>query len=555
MNKKEKIESFTWTLRNVKQIYEDKIPLRSSTFSREINSSESKGLTDWQILITTNEPNLAEKTQGLKNVEFLKTSSDEVLSKETLKLQYVALFLQTTKKVEFKLPILKITFSIIHPFDGKIFSRSKTVLKFVEGQLYGFPDFISIGELETLKQEDLVILCELEKVKKDVESYKFFLQSKMFSDVKLLIGDQTYPAHKGILAISSPVFREKFTANESLTSLQLEDIEPIVFIEVLRFIYTGKILKLEEYASEIFKAADSYKILDLTTECKNNLTSNLKVATAIRTLVICNSCSAYCDLETLEKLSLNLLIKNFQTIMKSGSDENFTKVDSHLLIDILLKVCDNLQTSKCRKLKIFNTLEGPAAERFCQIEFESFLNNKTFSDIEIHVKDKIFYAHKLVLASRSHVFKRMFSENMAESISSVIEVEDEEPDNFYELLRFVYTNKFDQSGNISIWRLLINAHKYEIDDLKFDCENILHNQALNSGEILFFLFHAENSNAERLKDFCFWYIIDNILLNKKMREVHKKQLYSLGKSSRNLILQLFKKLVSDYKLVFDKNYC
>ena len=76
--------------------------------------------------------------------------------------------------------------------------------------------------------------------------------------------------------ISSKYFAAKFqhpTKEQSTDQIKIEDIEPQVFQELLRFIYTGRVPldKLETMAAGPFIAADNYLIDELKMKCENYL--------------------------------------------------------------------------------------------------------------------------------------------------------------------------------------------------------------------------------------------------------------------------------------------
>jgi speckle-type POZ protein len=97
-----------------------------------------------------------------------------------------------------------------------------------------------------------------------------------FSDVNFNIGGREFPAHKNILAARSTYFEAMFKhpTKENLTNqIKIEDIEPEVFQELLRFIYTGRVPleKLETIAAGLFITADKYLLDELKLKCENYL--------------------------------------------------------------------------------------------------------------------------------------------------------------------------------------------------------------------------------------------------------------------------------------------
>jgi speckle-type POZ protein len=100
--------------------------------------------------------------------------------------------------------------------------------------------------------------------------------SLQFSDVIFKVRGRDFPAHKSILSARSEVFAAMFQhpTKENLTNqIEIEDIEPDVFQELLRFIYTGRVQvdKLETMAVGLFIAADKYLLDQLKLRCQNHL--------------------------------------------------------------------------------------------------------------------------------------------------------------------------------------------------------------------------------------------------------------------------------------------
>ncbi len=101
-----------------------------------------------------------------------------------------------------------------------------------------------------------------------------------FSDVNFNIGGREFPAHKNILAARSQYFAAMFqhpTKENSTNQVKIDDIEPEVFDQLLRFIYTGRVPldKLEKMAAGLFIAADKYLMDELKMKCENYLLSQM----------------------------------------------------------------------------------------------------------------------------------------------------------------------------------------------------------------------------------------------------------------------------------------
>ncbi|CAG2106528.1 unnamed protein product [Medioppia subpectinata] len=105
-------------------------------------------------------------------------------------------------------------------------------------------------------------------------------------------------------------------------------------------------------------------------------------------------------------------------------------------------------------------------------DFSIFFNNHEKYDYRLVVRNKEFFAAKVVLSGRSQVFREMFATNMCDITDGGFRY-DFHPEVFEEFLRFIY---FNDSNKLQIMAkdLLPLAHEYKISDLKNICENLLY---------------------------------------------------------------------------------
>ena len=116
-------------------------------------------------------------------------------------------------------------------------------------------------------------------------------ENPLFTDCSLLVAGHEFRAHKAILAARSPVFRAMFEhqMEERLTNcVEIHDLDPQVFKEMMGFIYTGKVPHLHSHsmACDLLAAADRYGLKDLKVMCEDALCRNLSVENAAHTLIV-----------------------------------------------------------------------------------------------------------------------------------------------------------------------------------------------------------------------------------------------------------------------------
>ena len=120
-----------------------------------------------------------------------------------------------------------------------------------------------------------------------------FSEAMPFSDVVLQVNGTNFTAHKFVLAARSTVFAamfqsEGFTENKT-NIVKIEDFEPPVVKEMLRFIYTDRVEKMDAMAKELLIAADKYLVDNLKAECQWALQRKLTVQNCCELLAFADS--------------------------------------------------------------------------------------------------------------------------------------------------------------------------------------------------------------------------------------------------------------------------
>lgn len=123
------------------------------------------------------------------------------------------------------------------------------------------------------------------------------LKSGQFSDITFNVRGREFRAHKLILVSRSQTFANILQHDLSgrlLDYLEIEDILPEVFHQVLRFIYTDQVENLNvEGAKELLKASEKYSLPLLKFECEKILIANISEENCLGTLELATFCSAF----------------------------------------------------------------------------------------------------------------------------------------------------------------------------------------------------------------------------------------------------------------------
>lgn len=105
--------------------------------------------------------------------------------------------------------------------------------------------------------------------------------------------------------------------------------------------------------------------------------------------------------------------------------------------------------------------------------FKDLFVDKWGCDTIIHVKDRVFQAHKVVLMARSKVFAAMFQHDTSEKQTGIITISDCDPDSFHEFLEYLYCGKLEELSWQNALRLYETSEKYNVLELKMYCVEVL----------------------------------------------------------------------------------
>ncbi|KAG7574249.1 BTB/POZ domain [Arabidopsis suecica] len=207
----------------------------------------------------------------------------------------------------------------VHSHFDRALEGGPYTLKY-KGSMWGYKRFFRRSALETsdyLKDDCLVINCTVGVVRARLEGPKQYgivlplsnmgqglkdlLDSEVGCDIAFQVGDETYKAHKLILAARSPVFRAQFfgpIGNNNVDRIVIDDIEPSIFKAMLSFIYTDVLPDVHEITGStsassftniiqhLLAAADLYDLARLKILCEVLLCEKLDVDNVATTLAL-----------------------------------------------------------------------------------------------------------------------------------------------------------------------------------------------------------------------------------------------------------------------------
>lgn len=116
-----------------------------------------------------------------------------------------------------------------------------------------------------------------------------FLDDLKYTDIVLDVGVQSFHCHKFMLAKKSDVFDAMFShdfeENHS-NKVVITDLDSDAVMEMLRFIYTGKVISMEKMNKSLLVAADKYNIVDLKESCEKSLCNSMTVENVCSLLLL-----------------------------------------------------------------------------------------------------------------------------------------------------------------------------------------------------------------------------------------------------------------------------
>ncbi|CRK98227.1 CLUMA_CG011590, isoform A [Clunio marinus] len=135
-------------------------------------------------------------------------------------------------------------------------------------------------------------------------------------------------------------------------------------------------------------------------------------------------------------------------------------------------VCEK-QLEHGKKLETGANIEQDMESNDINNCYEKMFENKLFTDFEIKCNDEeSLYAHRVILAAKSPVFMGMMTNDMEEAAENCVTLHDVDSVTMKELLRYIYCETVESIDALAP-KLIYEAEKYHLDNLKMMCKNSL----------------------------------------------------------------------------------
>ena len=156
---------------------------------------------------------------------------------------------------------------------------------------------------------------------KKLEPTEIF-HNEFMSDFTIMCGEgkneQSFPAHRVILAMSSTVFKEMITYDGSVPGEENRmrlDEEPRTVKSLLDYIYTGQAEEEDIINVKLLVAAEKYKIKQLQEICEKSIMNGLNVGNVIQI----GTATHFCGSEEYQHFVIKFMIENWKELKKSSN--------------------------------------------------------------------------------------------------------------------------------------------------------------------------------------------------------------------------------------------
>ena len=183
----------------------------------------------------------------------------------------------------------------------------------------------------------------------------FKFNNELLSDVKFVVPVSTgeseskkvIPAHKFVLAISSPVFFAMFYGQmaETTDSIELPDCEYESLLELFRFLYSDKVNLSGSNVMQVLYLANKYMVPSLAEKCTKYLRDNLKAS------------NVFCILPHAQKFEDKDLEDRCWKMIEKQTEEAVTSGEFVTVERLLVEAVVKRETLNVKEVELFKAVD------------------------------------------------------------------------------------------------------------------------------------------------------------------------------------------------------
>ena len=190
---------------------------------------------------------------------------------------------------------------------------------------------------------------------------KYMFNNSLMSDIKFAFpNEQIIPAHKYVLAISSPVFFAMFYGGlaEQRETVDITDCDLEVFLQFLRYLYCEDAsFKDVNNAIEVWHLADKYDLPSLANECVNFVEAVMEPLNAFQVI----PCARRFNHKGLENVCWEIIDYNAQEIIANESFRDLKHEHLHSFLErsslcvkeaLLFEAVDRWAEKRCEESNV-----------------------------------------------------------------------------------------------------------------------------------------------------------------------------------------------------------
>ncbi len=143
-------------------------------------------------------------------------------------------------------------------------------------------------------------------------------------DIELKAEEQTIPAHKNVLTVSTPYFEAMFTGQFEEKNAHVVEVKGVSFVglkNVVDYIYTAKIKINAKNIEDILPAAHLLQMEDMVKECKKWMSEKITKTNCFTFLRLAEKY----NIETVETAIIEFVLKNFRAVSETKGFADISK--------------------------------------------------------------------------------------------------------------------------------------------------------------------------------------------------------------------------------------